>query len=73
MTDSTKFLYDLQRLLEKHKATISADDHWIGYAECGQDIRVEIDIEDNYETLDFKYIDAKSLNELIDQRIIDNA
>ena len=73
MTDSTKFLYDLQRLLEKHKATISADDQWTGYAECGQDIRVEIDIKDNYETLEFKYIDAKSLNELIDQRIIDNA
>ena len=73
MTDTTAFLYDLQRLLEKHKANITADDDWQGYAECGQDIRITIDVEGSYEEMKFKYIDAESLSKVIDQRIIDNA
>ena len=72
MTANTKFLYDLQALLRKHKASITAADHWLGYAECGQDIRISIEFEEPYEDIEVKYIDVDTLDKLIDQRIINN-
>lgn len=72
MTDNTKFLYDLQKLLEKYKVDITVDDHWTGYAECGQDLRISFDFEDSYEILEFKYVDAEILIDTLNQRIINN-
>ena len=46
-------LNDIQLVLEKHGASITADDHWTGYAECGQDIRITIEFED-YSTGDIE-------------------
>lgn len=44
-----EFREDLQVLLNKYKATLSADDHWQGYAECGQDVRMTVSIAGKYE------------------------
>lgn len=40
-------LNELQLVLEKHNAAITVDDHWQGYAECGQDLRITIEIDDD--------------------------
>ncbi len=40
-----EFLNKLQLLLEEFEAEISADDHWKGYAECGQDIRMTVEFD----------------------------
>ena len=42
------FLLDLQSLLRKYGAQITADDYWEGYSECGRDVRM---------TVQFKYSD----------------
>jgi len=39
------FLSDLAALLRKWNATITAEDHYCGYPECGEDIRMEVDIQ----------------------------
>lgn len=41
-----QFLKELKELLKKYEATLSSDDHWMGYAECGQDVRMTIEFED---------------------------
>jgi hypothetical protein len=35
-----EFTYELQALLDKYGADITAKDVWPGYAECGEDIRI---------------------------------
>jgi len=40
------FINELKALLEKHNVSITADDHWTGYAECGQDIRITVEFND---------------------------
>jgi hypothetical protein len=40
------FTAELQNLLKKHGATIRATDQWTGYAECGKDLRIEVEFED---------------------------
>tara|TARA_Y100000310_G_scaffold227068_1_gene229255 strand:+ start:865 stop:1062 length:198 start_codon:yes stop_codon:yes gene_type:complete len=40
MDKRERFLKELHELLAKYDADIIADDHWKGYAECGQDIRM---------------------------------
>ena len=37
---SEDFRRELQSLLDKYNAELEASDHWTGYAECGQDIRM---------------------------------
>lgn len=39
------FLSDLAALLRKWDAMITAEDHYGGYPECGEDIRMEVDIK----------------------------
>lgn len=34
------FLKDLSALLEKYNATLEAKDHYQGYPECGEDVRM---------------------------------
>lgn len=36
------FRADLQALLNKYGAAMEAEDHWTGYAECGQDVRMTV-------------------------------
>ena len=43
-----EFLKDLNELLERYNAEMSADDHFSGYAECGEDIRITVDIPGIY-------------------------
>jgi hypothetical protein len=38
------FRSELQALLDKYGAELEARDHWIGYAECGEDVRITADI-----------------------------
>ena len=40
-----EFLSDLNDLLLKYSAEITAEDHWQGYPECGEDIRITVDID----------------------------
>jgi hypothetical protein len=43
------FLADLHALLEKYNAEITTEDHWTGYAECGSDIRMTVEIAPVYK------------------------
>ena len=43
------FRAELHALLTKWDAEINADDHWPGYAECGQDIRMTVSIPGIYD------------------------
>ena len=46
---TAEFTAELQALLNKYKATLSADDHYPGYAECGEDIRMTVEISSVYD------------------------
>ena len=35
------FREELQALLDKYGAELEAKDHWQGYAECGEDVRID--------------------------------
>ena len=39
-----EFRSDLNALLKKYDADIETSDHYIGYSECGEDIRVMVSI-----------------------------
>lgn len=43
------FMDDLHALLDKYNAELEAADHYIGYPECGEDIRVTVTIPARYE------------------------
>lgn len=43
-----EFRADLQALLNKYGANLEAEDHWQGYAECGEDIRITAEIDGVY-------------------------
>jgi hypothetical protein len=42
------FRADLKALLTKYKAEITTEDHYNGYAECGEDIRMTVNIGSVY-------------------------
>jgi hypothetical protein len=44
-----EFLQELQELLRKWDATLEAEDHFVGYPECGQDIRMTVYIPQVYD------------------------
>jgi IS1 family transposase len=46
MNTPLKFLEDLKALLEKYKLEITCDDHWKGYSECGEDLRITLEFYD---------------------------
>lgn len=48
------FLKDLFSLLEKYDVEIVSTDHWKGYPECGQDIRITAEFDDG-ETHDIEF------------------
>ena len=44
MTDKRQaFVDELQALLRKYNAELTADDHFTGYAECGEDVRMTVE------------------------------
>lgn len=43
------FIQELGALLIKYNAEIRASDHWTGYPECGEDVRMTVTIESRYE------------------------
>lgn len=55
------FRDELQALLDKYGAELSAKDHYQGYPECGEDIRMTVDIpavlEMGYVTREYAEID----------------
>jgi hypothetical protein len=54
MSERTEaFKKELAALCRKYKCEITAADHWIGYAECGQDVRITVEFTGSY-TLDSK-------------------
>ena len=62
MKDRDEFLCRLKSLLEEFDAEITAEDHWQGYAECGQDIRITVEFDDyRVEDIDLgKQIDGRA-------------
>ena len=44
MTDTIKkqFIAELQALLDQYQADLEAKDHWQGYSECGEDVRMTV-------------------------------
>jgi endogenous inhibitor of DNA gyrase (YacG/DUF329 family) len=46
-----EFLSKLHSLLEEFHAEINAKDHWEGYPECGQDVRMTVEFM-NWNTKD---------------------
>lgn len=60
-----QFVEDLNLLLDKHGVVLTADDHYPGYAECGQDIRITAEFDDwEVEDIDLgSYVDHFVLEE----------
>ena len=46
---AASFRAELQALLDKYNATLEAKDHYQGYPECGEDIRMIVDIPAIYD------------------------
>ena len=68
MNKREEFITRLQDLLKEFDCEISADDHWQGYAECGQDVRMTVEFEDyKIECIDLaKQIDSiKPMHKII--------
>lgn len=47
-----EFLHRLGELFREYGADLTAEDHWTGYAECGEDIRMTICIPSVYRGAD---------------------
>ena len=43
------FRADLQALLDKYGAELEAKNHWQGYAECGEDVRMTVTIQGEWD------------------------
>lgn len=43
------FKTELQALLDRYGADLEAKDHWQGYAECGEDVRMTVDVPAIYD------------------------
>lgn len=53
MTIQDLFEKELSDLLRKYDAHLSSEDHYRGYPECGEDIRITVEFEDyNIEDID---------------------
>lgn len=44
-----EFKTKLRTLLAEYGAELSAKDHWTGYAECGEDVRMTVEIPSIYD------------------------
>jgi hypothetical protein len=52
MTIEESFKDELKQLLAKYKATLSASDHYSGWPECGEDVRITVELNDNPYEID---------------------
>lgn len=53
------FLRELKSLLFKYGACLSTEDHWTGYPECGEDVRMTVEFPFPHGDLDLgKMIDG---------------
>ena len=43
------FKAEFQALLDKYGAELEAKDHWQGYAECGEDVRMTVTIQGEWD------------------------
>ena len=60
------FMKELGVLIEKYGIEITADDEYLGYPECGEDIQIRIESES--KSVPFgKYIDKESLKKRIEK------
>ena len=49
MSDRTdQFKIELAALCKKYRCFIIADDHYLGYPEYGEDVRMTVEFEDDY-------------------------
>lgn len=49
MSDRTdQFMAEFAALCRKYCCAITAEDHYSGYPECGKDVRMTIEFEDDY-------------------------
>jgi hypothetical protein len=64
-----KFIKEFRDLLRKYEIHISADDHYNGYPECGQDIKISIESmnHDIDIDLEFDWIDSAELSLLLEK------
>lgn len=44
-----EFITKLRALLVEFDARLTAEDHYPGYAECGEDIRITVEMQGNYD------------------------
>lgn len=47
---TNRFKAEFKDLLAKYGADIEAADHWSGYAECGEDVRITVNIPGKYDS-----------------------
>ncbi len=45
----TEFRRELKALLAKYDAELDAKDHYVGYPECGEDIRMTVTIDGKWD------------------------
>lgn len=57
------FKKELADLLSKYNATIEAKDHYQGYAECGEDVRMTVYIGDSIDIDLGTYVWAEGLTD----------
>ena len=65
--DNISFVTELKSLLKKHGVALTAKDHYTGYPECGEDVRIAAEFE-NWQVLDLdlgSYFDNDSEVEVI--------
>lgn len=46
---TTEFKADLVALLDKYEAELAAEDHFTGYAECGENVRMTVVIQGKWD------------------------
>jgi len=44
-----KFIEDFKALIQKYDADLEIEDHFSGYAECGRNMRLDIDFPSKYD------------------------
>jgi hypothetical protein len=55
-----KFRTELSALLYRFGARLNAEDHWQGYAECGEDVRITVELPWPLEDVDLgSYFDGE--------------
>lgn len=56
------FMKELSDLFKKYEARLCCDDHWQGYAECGQDLRMTIEFNKHYKYIEIgRYFDGEGV------------